>query len=96
MANAAASTDSCNARDRARAQSVVEATLRKARAGIVCRRTWPDAQALARLEAQRADPRVRRPDWLDSTLDLRDGLSVVEVFTASPQTQALLASLAMA
>jgi hypothetical protein len=93
MAHAAALSDSRlpAAHDWARAQSVAEATLRRAQAGVVFRRTWPCDDAFARLQELEADP--RRSGLLDSTRDLRDGLSVVEVFTAWPDNAAVLASM---
>jgi hypothetical protein len=51
-------------------------------AGIVYRRVWPTPQSLDWLDEMSLDAAVIATGWLDSTLDLRDGLSVVEVFTA--------------
>ena len=50
--------------------------------GLVYRRTWPTAQSLDWMEELGLDPRGACDGWLDSSLDLRDGLSVVEVFAA--------------
>ena len=48
-------------------------------AALVYRRTWPTLEATVQLH-EAAEPRVESNGWLDSSLDLRDGLSVVEVF----------------
>ena len=55
---------------------------------VVYRRTWPSKEALALLAELEFDPRLARNGWLDSTLDLRDGLSVVEVFAAGEEEPA--------
>jgi len=48
--------------------------------GVQYRRTWPDGRLLDTLD----DLHARYPrgacGWLDSTLDLRQGLSVIEVY----------------
>jgi hypothetical protein len=90
MANAAALSDSRNsiAPDESRAQFVAQAILRKVQAGVVCRRTWPTDDTLSRLQELDADPRLRRTGLIDSTRDLRNGLSVVEVFATSPDAAA--------
>ena len=51
-------------------------------AAVVYRRTWPTQEANELLNDVGYDPRLACNGWLDSTLDLRDGLSVVEVFSA--------------
>jgi hypothetical protein len=55
---------------------------------VVYRRTWPSKEALAWLAELEFDPRQAWNGWLDSTLDLRDGLSVVEVFAAGEEEAA--------
>jgi hypothetical protein len=45
-------------------------------AAVVYRRTWPILETTVMLHDAGRDSN----GWLDSTLDLRDGLSVVEVF----------------
>jgi hypothetical protein len=84
-ATAPALTDSYDAvtHEWVRAQSVAEAALRKAQAGVVCRRTWPCDDG--------ANPR-HLSRLSDSTRDLRQGLSVVEVFTSSPEAAVDFAS----
>jgi hypothetical protein len=54
--------------------------------GVVYRRTWPEQGMPCE-----ADYRARRAcdAWLDSTLALRDGLSVVEVFDSIDESAAL-------
>jgi hypothetical protein len=47
---------------------------------VVYRRTWPTLEAIETLSDAEYDPALRFDGFLDSTLDLRDGLSVVEVF----------------
>jgi hypothetical protein len=47
---------------------------------VVYRRTWPTLEAIETLGDAEYDPALRFDGFLDSTLDLRDGLSVVEVF----------------
>ena len=47
---------------------------------VVYRRTWPTLEAIETLGDAEYDPALRFNGFLDSTLDLRDGLSVVEVF----------------
>jgi len=49
---------------------------------VVYRRTWPSKEALDKLRAPEFDAPLARDGLFDSTLDLRDGLSVVEVFAA--------------
>ena len=88
MSNAAAFIDSTNAiaNDWARAQSA--RTLVRAVMGssnVVYRRTWPTKEAIDLLGEAEYDPRLACNGWLDSTLDLRDGLSVVEVFAAAQE-----------
>ena len=51
-------------------------------AAVVYRRTWPTKESNELLNEAGYDPRLSCNGWLDSTLDLRDGLSVVEVFSA--------------
>ena len=51
-------------------------------AAVVYRRTWPTQESNELLNDVGYDPRLACNGWLDSTLDLRDGLSVVEVFSA--------------
>jgi hypothetical protein len=74
------------ARDWARAQAartMARAALNSD--GVVYRRTWPCLDA-----ADTADSAKRAGDgWNDSTLDLRQGLSVVEVFDTTDDTAAL-------
>ncbi len=47
---------------------------------VVYRRTWPTLEAIELLGEAEYDPSLRFNGFMDSTLDLRDGLSVVEVF----------------
>ena len=47
---------------------------------VVYRRTWPSREAAGMLGEAGVDAALAWNGWLDSTLDLRDGLSVVEVF----------------
>ena len=47
---------------------------------VVYRRTWPSQEAMAHLSELEFEPNPTWNAWIDSTLDLRDGLSVVEVF----------------
>ena len=49
-------------------------------AAVVYRRTWPSQESNDLLNEVGDDARLTCNGWLDSTLDLRDGLSVVEVF----------------
>ena len=49
-------------------------------AAVVYRRTWPTQESNELRNEVGDDPRLSCNGWLDSTLDLRDGLSVVEVF----------------
>ncbi len=50
--------------------------------GVVYRRVWPTAETLNWMDELGLDSRGACQGWLDSSLDLRDGLSVVEVFAA--------------
>jgi hypothetical protein len=59
------------------ARTLVRAAMESA--AVVYRRTWPTLEATVQLH-ELADPGVEGNGWLDSSLDLRDGLSVVEVF----------------
>lgn len=52
-------------------------------AAVVYRRTWPMAESVNVMNDVAVDRRLGGNGWLDSTLDLRDGLSVVEVFAAA-------------
>ena len=56
---------------------------------VVYRRTWPSQEAIDLLCEAEYDPKVKCDGWLDSTLDLRDGLSVVEVFAPFDEPAAL-------
>jgi len=47
---------------------------------LIYRRTWPSQDALALADEAGRRRRQARSGWFDSTLALRDGLSVVEVF----------------
>ncbi len=47
---------------------------------VVYRRTWPSQEAIELLCEAEYDGEPPSDGWLDSTLALRDGLSVVEVF----------------
>ena len=64
-------------------------------ADVVYRRTWPSLEAIELLGDAEYDPALRCNGWLDSTLDLRDGLSVVEVFTPMDERVALQALAAL-
>jgi hypothetical protein len=57
---------------------------------VVYRRTWPSAEAIDTLGDAEYDPSLRFNGFLDSTLDLRDGLSVVEVFAPIDEPAALM------
>jgi len=56
---------------------------------VVYRRTWPTLEAIETLGEAEYDPSLRFNGFLDSTLDLRDGLSVVEVFAPIEEPAAL-------
>lgn len=56
---------------------------------VVYRRTWPTLEAIETLGEAEYDPALRFNGFLDSTLDLRDGLSVVEVFAPIDEPEAL-------
>jgi hypothetical protein len=56
---------------------------------VVYRRTWPTVDAIEALGDAEYDPALRFNGFLDSTLDLRDGLSVVEVFAPISEPAAL-------
>ena len=56
---------------------------------VVYRRTWPSQEAIDMLSDAEYDPKLTCNGWLDSTLDLRDGLSVVEVFAPIDEPAAL-------
>ncbi len=47
---------------------------------VIYRRTWPTLEAIETLSDAEYDPALQFDGFMDSTLDLRDGLSVVEVF----------------
>jgi hypothetical protein len=55
---------------------------------VVYRRTWPTLDAIETLAEAEYDPSLRFNGFMDSTLDLRDGLSVVEVFAPIDDTAA--------
>jgi len=48
--------------------------------GVLYRRTWPTQELVEMRGDAPHDAALAGNVWLDSTLDLRDGLSVVEVF----------------
>jgi len=56
---------------------------------VVYRRTWPTLEATEQLGEAGRDPALRFDGFMDSTLDLRDGLSVVEVFAPIESSDAL-------
>jgi len=56
---------------------------------VVYRRTWPTLEAIETLGDAEHDPALRFDGFLDSTLDLRDGLSVVEVFAPTEAPAAM-------
>ena len=71
------------AHDWARAQAtrtMVRAAMNSS--AVVYRRTWPSPEAADLLGDAVDASRHACDGWLDSTLALRDGLSVVEVFAA--------------
>jgi hypothetical protein len=84
MVNAAASIahsppDAAQARARSQvARTIVRAAMDSA--SVTYRRVWPSQEAIDLLGGLEYDPRLAWSGWIDSTLDLRDGLSVVEVF----------------
>ncbi len=55
---------------------------------VVYRRTWPSREAAGMLGEAGYDAALAWNGWLDSTLDLRDGLSVVEVFAPIDESAA--------
>jgi hypothetical protein len=71
------------------ARTLVRAAMNSA--DLVYRRTWPSKEALEMLSELEAGARPAWTGWLDSTLDLRDGLSVVEVFAAADEASAACA-----
>ena len=92
MVNAAAYIANTNAiaQDWARAQAartMVRAAMNSN--AVVYRRTWPSLEAIETLGEAEYDPALRFNGFLDSTLDLRDGLSVVEVFAPIEEPAAL-------
>jgi len=56
---------------------------------VVYRRTWPTLEAVGTLGEAEHDLALRFDGFMDSTLDLRDGLSVVEVFAPINDSDAL-------
>jgi hypothetical protein len=56
---------------------------------VIYRRTWPTLEAIEQLGEAEYDPSLRFNGFMDSTLDLRDGLSVVEVFAPIDEPAAL-------
>ena len=56
---------------------------------VVYRRTWPTLEAIELLGEAEYDPSLKFNGFMDSTLDLRDGLSVVEVFAPIDEPAAL-------
>jgi hypothetical protein len=56
---------------------------------VVYHRTWPSLEAIETLGDAEYDPSLRFNGFMDSTLDLRDGLSVVEVFAPIDEPAAL-------
>ena len=80
--SAASSQQAANEWARAQtARTMVRAAMNST--GVVYRRTWPSQEAIEMLSELEYDPKLAWNGWLDSTLDLRDGLSVVEVFAAA-------------
>jgi len=56
---------------------------------VIYRRTWPTLEAIETLGEAEYDPTLKFDGFMDSTLDLRDGLSVVEVFAPISDDEAL-------
>ena len=56
---------------------------------VIYRRTWPTLEAIETLGDAEYDPALQFDGFMDSTLDLRDGLSVVEVFAPISDCDAL-------
>jgi len=56
---------------------------------VIYRRTWPTLEAIETLDETEYDPSLKFSGFMDSTLDLRDGLSVVEVFAPISDSDAL-------
>ena len=56
---------------------------------VIYRRTWPTLEAIETLGEAEYDPALKFDGFMDSTLDLRDGLSVVEVFAPIGDSDAL-------
>jgi hypothetical protein len=69
------------------ARTLVRAAMNSS--AVVYRRTWPSQEAIDLIGEAEYDPKLRCNGWLDSTLDLRDGLSVVEVFARIEEPVAL-------
>lgn len=92
MADAAAFIADTNAiaREWARAQSartMVRAAMNSR--DVIYRRTWPSKESIDHMIELGYDPKLACDGWLDSTIDLRDGLSVVEVFAAADEPRAM-------
>jgi hypothetical protein len=62
------------------------------KSGAVWRRTWP-AEASPRDDSGARTPGARQAGWFDSTQDLRDGLTVIELHAATPELALALAGL---
>jgi hypothetical protein len=75
-----------------RARSEPAPRLRAAPNGVVWLRTWPP-EAPELLDLHDRDAHRRGAGWFDSTLDLRDGLSVIEVHAESAELAAVLAAM---
>jgi hypothetical protein len=80
MNQAQAFIETCNAIAAQRGRHLAPATAPAT--GLIYRRVWPTPQSVDWMGEIGPDTRTLTNGWLDSSLDLRDGLSVVEVFTA--------------
>jgi hypothetical protein len=95
MVNAAAYIANTNASAQEWARARTARTMVRAAMNsrdVVYRRTWPSKEAIDLLSELEYDPKLAWNGWLDSTLDLRDGLSVVEVFAAAEEADDLFGS----
>jgi hypothetical protein len=80
MNHAQAFIDTCNAIAAQRGRQAAPATAPVS--GLIYRRVWPTPQSVDWMGEVGPETRSMTNGWLDSSLDLRDGLSVVEVFAA--------------
>ncbi len=79
MTHAQAFIDDCNAIGAALARRASPAPAAAPVNAIVYRRVWPTSESVGWMGDGPRTP-ARCDSWLDSSLALRDGLSVVEIF----------------